>query len=55
MEEFEDWLTDLGTVVLTDELKKDILEEVQNLYYRANVEGFEEAKNIALNALNGSL
>lgn len=52
MEEFESWLMDLGTVVLTDELKRDILDEVIKVYYRANVKGFEDARDLTLKTLD---
>jgi hypothetical protein len=52
MEEFESWLMDLGTVVLTDELKRDILDEVTKVYYRANVKGFEDARDVTLKTLD---
>ena len=45
MEDFEDWLEDLETQTLTDELKKEILEKVEILQEEYYGLGYAEAKH----------
>ena len=45
MEDFEDWLEDLETQTLTNELKREILEKVEILYQDAYGLGYGEAKH----------
>jgi hypothetical protein len=44
MEDFQDWLEDLETQTLTDELKKEILEKVEILQEESYGLGYSEAK-----------
>ena len=53
MEDFIDWLNDLDTQTLTDELKKEILERVQDVQQDAYGEGYSEAKDNMFNYLEG--
>jgi hypothetical protein len=45
MEDFQDWLEDLETQTLTDELKREILEKVEILYEDSYGLGYAEAKH----------
>lgn len=47
MEDFEEWLESLEIQTLTDELKSDILEKVQDLYNNAYDEAYLEGKEQA--------
>jgi hypothetical protein len=44
MHEFENWLKDLATQTLTDELKDEILEKVDSLIEKNWDESYEAAK-----------
>jgi hypothetical protein len=52
MEDFEDWLENLETQTLTDELKNEILERVNELHEDAYMEGKEQAKFEISNYIN---
>jgi len=45
MKNFENWLEDLDIQTLTDELKKEILERVEDACTDAYNEGYSEAKH----------
>jgi len=45
MEDFENWLEELDIQTLTDELKKEILERVEDACTDAYGEGYSEAKH----------
>jgi hypothetical protein len=52
MIEFENWLEDLDIQTLTDELKKEILERLEDACKDAYDEGYSEAKDDMLNYLD---
>ena len=55
MEDFQDWLEDLETQTLTDELKREILEKVEILYEDSYGLGYAEAKHEIIDLLTSRL
>ena len=53
MENFENWLEDLETQTLTDELKEEILEKVKELYDGTYDEAYLEGKEQAIFEISG--
>jgi hypothetical protein len=54
-EDFEDWLENLETQTLTDELKREILERVRDLHEDAYGLGYAEANHEIIDLLTSRL
>lgn len=51
-EDFKEWIEDLEIQTFTDELRAEILEWVESMYWESQDEGYERCRQDAINKIN---